>query len=89
MNALLKLLGVLLILGGIAAGIYLDFWVLFIGGIMQFIEGVKANPTNGHDVLWGVLRALVFTGCGSFLTFLVLFLPGAALLGVGSKDAWR
>lgn len=89
MNAFVKFLGFLLILGGIAAGVYFDFWVLFIGGIVEFITGITANPTSVHDIVWGAVKATMLTGIGSVATFFLPVLPGFLLCGVNMKRKLR
>lgn len=84
MSALRKLLGVLIIIGAIMAGVWFDLWVMLIGGIVEFVNGVKATPTNGHEVLWGVLRAVVFNGVGT-IAAIVLVIFGLVLIGYKRK----
>jgi hypothetical protein len=38
---------------------YVGVMELFVGGIVQFIDGIKADPTNGEDVAWGIAKVFV------------------------------
>lgn len=89
MKVFLRIIGALLILAGIGVGVYVDLWFFLVGGIVQAVDGVKATPTNGHDVGWGLIRAIFGTGIGLFLTFFLLILPGLALLGISARDKLR
>ena len=57
-NFLMKLLGVLLILGGFALGIYLGVYVMLYGGICQIIDSL--NPLVTKDLAFGVIRTIFF-----------------------------
>jgi hypothetical protein len=80
MNAIRKLLGVLLILGGVVLAVWLDLFVFFIGGINKIVDGFNANPNNGHEIAWGFVRAIVFTGLG-VVAGVIVVACGAVLLG--------
>jgi hypothetical protein len=82
-NILLKVLGTLLIVVGIIAGVYLDIWVLFVGGILEFIQGVKATPTDTNAVVWGIVKTILLAGGGSALTLILLIFPGLSMVGIG------
>ena len=67
----MKLIGVLLILGGILFGLYMGLWVCFIGGIVQIIESCKADPVSGLGIALGILRFMVSSLVG-WLSFVVV-----------------
>lgn len=73
------ILGVLLIVAGIAAALYVGVWLCLIGGIVQFIEAVKATPVPALDVAMGIARVLC-AGLAGVLTAVVAIFPGFALL---------
>lgn len=79
-----KVLGVALIVVGIVLGVYLDIWVLLVGGITEIVNGFTAQPVNGGQVAWGFVRAFVLAGAGVFVTFWLLIVPGVALVA-GSR----
>jgi uncharacterized membrane protein len=64
-----KVFGVLLLIAGIAAGVYAGLWWAFVGGIVQVIEAFQATPIDAMDVALGVLRVM----CSGFIGGLVAF----------------
>lgn len=67
----------------IALGIILGFWlgvkVLFIGGIVQVINGVKANPTSAMDIAVGLAK-FVSSGFVGWVSFIICFTLGITIL---------
>lgn len=49
--------------------VYLGVWLLFVGGIVEIVEGVKATPVSGVDIGLGLLRFTVSwpVGIGAFV----------------------
>jgi hypothetical protein len=43
-------LGVLFFIAGIVIGAYVAVYVLFVGGIVEVINGIKADPTDAHQI---------------------------------------
>lgn len=72
-------IGILLILAGIALGLYAGLWWAFIGGIVQIIDSIKATPTPAMDVALGIVR-IMFAGAIGVFSGMVLLLPGVAML---------
>ena len=66
-----KIAAVLLIVFGVGFGLYLCFWVMLYGGIMQ---AVNSWGVNNNGVAWGIIRAIL---CQFGL------LPGVVCLGAG------
>lgn len=80
-----KILGGLIMVAAVVVGLWLGLWVMFIGGIVQFIDGVTAEPdVNGRDVAWGVVR-VIFASLVGWLSFYVLIGLGWAV-GWAGKD---
>ena len=73
-----QILGILLILAGIALGLYVGVWLMFIGGIVAVITAVKAATTVPLDVAIGIAR-IVFAGFVGMLSAYLLIIPGVAL----------
>ncbi len=71
--------GLLLIVAGIAAGLYFGLYWAFIGGIVSVIEQVRAPSMDAMTVAVGIARILCAGLIGSISAF-VLILPGAALV---------
>jgi hypothetical protein len=80
MSTLRRIFGILIILGGIVLAVWLDLFVLFIGGINEIIAGFNATPHNGHEIAWGFVRTILFTGLGTVAGVIVILI-GAALVG--------
>jgi hypothetical protein len=72
-------IGIILVLAGIAFGVYVGLWVCFIGGIVQIIDAIKATPVEGLDIAIGIVRIL-FAGAAGALSAFVAVIPGVALV---------
>lgn len=48
--------GILLMVGGIAFGVWLCIWVMLYGGIMQAVENWGVSNSA---VVWGIIRAVL------------------------------
>ncbi len=57
-----KTLRTLLVIGSILLGLYVGIWLMFIGGIVQVVNGI--NPLNGMQIALGICK-IVFceTAC--------------------------
>ena len=71
----MKAVGILLIVGGVFVGLYLGIWVLFIGGIVQTVEAIKATPISALGIAFGILKIM----CSGF----VGWLSGILMVGTG------
>lgn len=80
-----KILGVLVIIGGIVVGVYVDIWLLLVGGIKEIVAGVTATPMNGDQIAWGIVRAVVFDGLGLILAWVCIVVGIMLLTGVAPK----
>jgi hypothetical protein len=63
-------IGTIMILAGLALGLYLGLWVFFIGGIIKFINDVQVHPIVAGDIAWDVIRILVASTVGGVVAFL-------------------
>lgn len=72
--------GVLLMLGGIALGLWLGLWVCFVGGIVQIIEQIKAPEVQALTVAWAIVK-IVFAGLVGVLSAIFPIAIGQAMLG--------
>lgn len=77
------ILGVLLIVAGIAFGAWAAVWWAFIGGIVDVIREVRAPNLDAMNVATGVAK-VIFAGAIGWLAAMVAVLPGYAL--VASAD---
>lgn len=77
------LLGLIMMLAGLVLGLYVGFWVCFIGGLIDIIHVIAAiannTPWTALALGWGVLKMIIASvaGVGSAL---VLIIPGVALV---------
>lgn len=71
--------GAALIILGIAAAVYFGLWWAFIGGIILFIEGVKAEPLNSTWIAFGIARVM-FAGLVGYVSGALLIVPGFAFI---------
>jgi len=62
-----KIIGISIAIVGIALGIYVGAWLMFIGGITQIVNSI--NPVNGLGIALGIAR-IVFCGIGGFIAWL-------------------
>ena len=60
-----KIIGILIVIVGIALGIYVGAWLMFIGGITQIVNSI--NPVLG--IALGIAR-IVFCEIGGFIAWL-------------------
>lgn len=71
------IMGILMILAGVAFGIYVGFWICLVGGLVDMVDYFKAGEFFG--VLWGGLKFLL-AGIAGWLSAGILILPGVALI---------
>lgn len=62
-----KFIGIIIAILGIALGIYVGFWLMFVGGISQIINSI--SPVDGFGIAIGVAR-IVFCEIGGFIAWL-------------------
>lgn len=74
----------LVFLAGLAAAAYVGIWVFLIGGVEDIVNGVKATPTDGGEIAWGVAKVFVLSELTGGLIMLVTFLVAAAIGGSDS-----
>ena len=66
-----KIIGILIAIAGIALGIYVEAWLMFIGGITQIVNSI--NPVNGLGIAIGI----VFCEIGGFIAWLGIAIGSA------------
>jgi len=74
-----NLLGLFLIILGIVLGCYLGIWVMFVGGIIQFITALLASPISAYGLAVGIVKVM-FAALVGWLAFFVCVAFGQALL---------
>lgn len=70
-------LGLTMCISGVLLGLYVGFWLLCVGGIMQIASNI--NPIDYVQIAWGLIKFFSASLFG-YLSGFVLFLPGAALI---------
>ena len=60
-----KIIGVLIIVAGVIAGLYLGLWLCLVGGVIQIVEACKATPIASSGIGIGILKVL----CTSLVTW--------------------
>jgi len=76
------LIGVILFVAGILAGLYVGFWWALVGGLILFIEGVQADPINAAWLAYGILRVM-FAGLLGYVTAIAAIIPSVLLMAIG------
>lgn len=61
------IIGIIITILGIAGGIYVGFWLMFVGGICQIINSI--NPVDGLGIAIGIAK-IVFCEIGGFIAWL-------------------
>lgn len=85
MNKIKTIVGFLMILGGIVFGLYVGFWVCFIGGIIQIFNEIKSpEAIVAMNIVWGLGR-IFFAAILGWLAGLLLVIPGIAMIKVQKK----
>lgn len=74
-----KIFGILLIICGVAFGLYAGLWWAFIGGIVDVIQASRAPELVPMDVAIGVVKVL-FAGAIGGISGVVAIAPGYVLL---------
>jgi hypothetical protein len=74
---LARLTGTLLILGTLVAGGWAVINFLFIAGINQIINGFGAHPESVHNIVWGFINAIAFSGLAAIGVIVLAFVWAA------------
>lgn len=69
-----KILGIIIAIIGIALGIYVGFWLMFVGGITQIINSI--NPVNGLGIALGIAK-IIFCEIGWLIAWLGIVIGSA------------
>jgi hypothetical protein len=73
------LIGVVLILLGITGGIYVGFWLCFIGGIIQVVEQIRAENMDSTILAFGIAKFFL-AGLSGWLCCIIPCGIGCAML---------
>lgn len=78
----MSLLGLAMCAVGIIVGLYVGGWLLFIGGLTDVVEQVRAAQMDKSIFAVGVLKVM-FAGFVGYISAAILFIPGVVFLGKG------
>jgi hypothetical protein len=74
-----KTLGILLMIAGVAFGVYAGLWWAFIGGIVDVISAIRAPELVAMNIAIGVAK-VIFAGVIGGVCGIVAVAPGYVLL---------
>lgn len=77
-NLLRLVIGSILLFGSIALGIYVGFWLMFVGGFVQIIDSIKYD-TNALGIAFGFLKMTLGSIAG-WATFIATAILGMCML---------
>ena len=73
-----KILGWILIVGGVVLGLYVGLYVLFIGGIIGIIEELKSKDIDSMVIALDVCKLIFATPIGGLVAMLFV-MPGSLI----------
>lgn len=73
------IIGFLMIVAGICFGVYVGFWVCFVGGAVDIINEIKAPVTEIGPIAFGLFKMIFAYGIGWASGFFAI-LPGMGLI---------
>lgn len=71
--------GILLVVLGIALGIYVGVWLMFVGGIVQIVKSIQAGIPDATVIAWGIVK-IIFAGVVGGVSGLLCIAPGAVMI---------
>lgn len=74
------IIGLALILAGIALGVWAGLVWALVGGIVTIVEQLRAPQIAALTLAWAIVK-IVFAGLIGWVSALVLIIPGAGLIG--------
>lgn len=82
---ILKLsIGYVLIVCGVALGLYMGIWWALIGGIIDVVQAVKADDIVPIDLATGIAKVMCCTIVG-FASAIIVIIPAGILLDSATK----
>lgn len=72
-------LGLILMVAGLAFGIWAGLLWAFVGGIIDIVHAVQASPAEAGTLAWGIVK-IIFSSFIGVIATMVAVLPGYALL---------
>ena len=76
---MVQIFGMLVALAGICLGVYTGFWVMFVGGIVDIIDAIKAPVTDAGMIGWAIAKIILASFVGGVIAWIGIAV--GALLG--------
>lgn len=86
MNVKKALAAVVLDTALIVFGVYYDIRYLTIGGIVEGVDAIKANPLDKSELAWGIFKVMM-SGVGLLAAVVLCVAVTAAIYGKSVKAA--
>ena len=74
-----QILGIFMCLAGVALGLYVGLWVMFVGGVIDIVTAVRAEVLPGDVLGWGIAKCISAQFVGG-MSATMLILPGIAII---------
>jgi len=74
-----SILGIILIILGIFAGVYVGLWWAFIGGIIVVIQEIRAEELVAMNIALGIIR-IIFASFLGTITAMFFIVTGITLI---------
>ena len=69
-----EVIGFLIAIAGIALGVYVGVWLMFVGGITQILNSI--TPVNALGIATGIAR-IVFCEIGALIAYIGIIIGSA------------
>lgn len=76
-----KVFAVLLVVVGVALALYVSLYLLFVGGIVDMVNGLNAHPFDGMLIGIGALKTFILAELAAVLIFFLFTGLGVLLFG--------
>ena len=73
-------IGIILMISGIAIGLYVGIYLMFICGIINIIDYIKGDFLETSLLVWGIVK-IIFAQFVGAMSALFLFVPGQKMAG--------
>lgn len=73
------IIGLCLIIIGILLGIYVGFWLCFVGGIIQIISEIRSDILNSFNIGIGIIK-IMFSSFIGYIIGVIFIIPGMLLI---------
>lgn len=67
-------IGTLMMMAGVALGLYVGVYLMLIGGIVQLVAAIKGGFV-ASGIAWGIAK-IIFAGGAGLLSAICLIIPG-------------